>query len=133
MCASCHRTIDPLGFALENFDPTGQWRTTDGPAPVDTSGVLQDGTEINGPTALRNWILARPEVFVGNVTERLLTYALGRGLDPIDKPVVRGIVKKAAASDYRFLSVIQGIVESAPFQMRTKPAASTEQRLAQAN
>ncbi len=130
VCAACHRTIDPLGFALENFDAAGQWRTNDGAASVDSSGLLQDGTEINGPAALRNWLVNRPEVFVGNVTERMLTYALGRGLDPIDKPVIRNIVKKAAANDYRFLSVIQGIVESAPFQMRTKPTASTEQRLA---
>ncbi|MEQ1758198.1 MAG: DUF1592 domain-containing protein [Vicinamibacterales bacterium] len=130
VCASCHRSIDPLGFALENFDAAGQWRTQDGAAAVDTSGVLQDGTEINGPVALRNWLVARPEVFVGNVTERMLTYALGRGLEPIDKPVIRSIVRKAGANDYRFLSVIQGIVESAPFQMRTKPAPSTEQRIA---
>jgi mono/diheme cytochrome c family protein len=132
-CASCHRSIDPLGFALENFDATGQWRTMDGASPVDSSGVLQDGTEINGPAALRNWFVARPEVFVNNVTERLLTYALGRGLEPVDKPVIRSIVKKAAANDYRFLSVVQGIVESAPFQMRTPPTPSTEQRIAQVN
>jgi hypothetical protein len=133
VCASCHRSIDPLGFALENFDATGQWRTTDGAAAVDTSGVLQDGTAINGPAALRSWLVARPELFAGNITERMLTYALGRGLDPIDKPVIRSIVKKAAPSDYRFLSLIQGIAESAPFQMRTKPGPSTDQRLAQVN
>jgi mono/diheme cytochrome c family protein len=133
VCASCHRTIDPLGFALENFDAAGQWRLTDGASPVDSSGILQDGTEINGPAALRTWLVARPEVFAGNVTERMLTYALGRGLEPIDKPVIRSIVKRAAATDYRFLSVIQGIVESAPFQMRTRSASSTEQRVAQAN
>jgi hypothetical protein len=105
----------------------------DGASPVDSSGVLQDGTEINGPSALRNWFVARPEVFVNNVTERLLTYALGRGLEPVDKPVIRSIVKKAAASDYRFLSVIQGVVESAPFQMRTPPARPAEERVARAN
>ncbi len=132
-CAACHRNIDPLGFALENFDPTGAWRTADSGGAVDTSGVLADGTQVNGPQALRNWLTARPDMFVGNVTERMLTYALGRGLDPVDKPVVRSIVKKAAANDYRFLSVIQGIVESAPFQMRMKPGQSTEQKLAQAN
>jgi len=132
VCASCHKTIDPLGFALENFDAAGQWRTQDGASPVDTSGVLQDGTEINGPVALRNWLVARPEVFVSNVTERLLTYALGRGLEPIDKPVIRSVVRRAAADDYRFLTVVQGIVESAPFQMRTRSAPSTDQ-LAQAN
>jgi hypothetical protein len=125
--------IDPLGFALENFDAAGQWRTMDGKSPVDASGVLQDGTVVNGPTALRSWLVARPEVFVGNVTERMLTYALGRGLEPIDKPVIRNILRRASANDYRFLSVIQGIVESAPFQMRTKPGQNTEQRIAQAN
>jgi hypothetical protein len=133
VCASCHRNIDPLGFALENFDPTGVWRTADTGGPVDTSGVLSDGSPVNGPVALRNWFQARPEVFVSNVSERMLTYALGRGLEPIDKPVLRSIVRKASANDYRFQSVIQAIVESAPFQMRTKPGATTEQRVAQAN
>jgi hypothetical protein len=105
----------------------------DGKSPVDASGLLADGTEVNGPSALRNWLVARPDVFVGNVTERMLTYALGRGLEPIDRPVIRNILRTASANDYRFLSVIQGIVESAPFQMRTKPGQNTEQRIAQAN
>ncbi|MGE0446718.1 MAG: DUF1592 domain-containing protein, partial [Vicinamibacterales bacterium] len=122
VCASCHRSIDPLGFSLENFNAVGQWRqnTEDG-QPVDSAAELQDGTKVNGPADLRNWLVGPArDAFVGNVTERMLIYALGRGLEPSDMAVVRGIVGNAARNDYRFLSVIQGIVESAPFQMRTK-------------
>jgi len=121
VCTSCHRVIDPPGFALENFDSVGNWRDTgaDG-SPLDVAGVLADGTKVNGPAALRQAILRRPEAFVTVVTERMLTYALGRGLEPSDMPVVRKIVKKAAQNDYRLSSIVIGIVESAPFQMRTK-------------
>jgi uncharacterized protein DUF1592/uncharacterized protein DUF1588/uncharacterized protein DUF1587/uncharacterized protein DUF1585/uncharacterized protein DUF1595 len=120
-CAGCHRIIDPAGFALENFDSVGQWRDkgTDG-APLDVAGTLADGYQVNGPVALREAILSRPEAFVTVVTEKMLTYALGRGLEPGDMPVVRRIVKKAAQNDYRLSAVVMGIVESAPFQMRTK-------------
>jgi hypothetical protein len=128
-CAGCHSIIDPPGFALENFDPVGRWRDTgaDG-APLDVAGKLADGSQVNGPAALREAILSRPEAFVTVVTEKMLTYALGRGLEPADMPVVRRIVKKAAQNDYRLSSVIMGIVESAPFQMRTKlePAESVK-------
>jgi hypothetical protein len=119
-CASCHRVIDPVGFALENFDPVGQWRRTgeDG-APLDTGGVLADGSEVDGPAALRRAILSRPDAFAGVLTERLLTYALGRGVEPSDMPVVRRIVTSAAADDYRFQAIVMGIVTSEPFQMRT--------------
>jgi hypothetical protein len=121
VCASCHRVIDPAGFALENFDSVGQWRDA-GPdgAPLDVAGTLADGSQVNGPVALREAILSRPGAFVTVVTERMLTYALGRGLEPSDMPVVRRIVKRAAQNDYRLSSVVMGIVESAPFQMRTK-------------
>jgi mono/diheme cytochrome c family protein len=120
-CAGCHRVIDPPGFALENFDSVGQWRDK-GPdgAPLDVAGVLADGEQVNGPVALREAILSRPDAFVTVVTEKMLTYALGRGLEPADMPVVRRIVRKAAQNDYQLSSVIMGIVESAPFQMRTK-------------
>jgi hypothetical protein len=120
-CAGCHRVIDPPGFALENFDSVGNWRNTgaDG-APLDTAGVLADGSKVNGPVALREAILSRPDAFTTIVTERMLTYALGRGLEPGDMPVVRRIEKKAAQNDYRLSSIVAGIVESAPFQMRTK-------------
>ncbi len=126
-CAGCHRVIDPPGFALENFNPVGQWRDkgADG-APLDVAGTLADGTQVNGPVALREAILSRPNAFVTVVTEKMLTYALGRGLEPSDMPVVRRIVKKAALNDYRLSSIVMGIVESAPFQMRTKLEAAPE-------
>ena len=121
VCGSCHRNIDPVGFALENFDAVGQWRTTtrEGLA-IDTAGVLSDGTKVDGPVALRKAILSRPDVFAGTVTEKLLIYALGRGLEPVDMPVVRGIVRAAAAQNYALQSLLLGIVKSDPFQMRTK-------------
>ena len=120
-CASCHRNIDPVGFALENFDAVGQWRTaTSEGLAIDAAGVLADGTRVDGPVALRNALLARPEVFVGTITEKLLIYALGRGLEPVDMPVVRSVVRTAAARDYAMQSIVLGIVRSAPFQMRTK-------------
>ena len=127
-CASCHRTIDPVGFALEGFNAVGQWRelTRDG-QEIDSSGVLMDGTSVNGPVELREAILSRPDVFVGLVTEKMMIYALGRGLEPSDMSVVRSIVADAAEDDYRLTSIIQGIVESSPFQMRTKPEPSSEQ------
>jgi hypothetical protein len=120
-CASCHSVIDPPGFALENFDSVGKWRDTgrDG-APLDVAGTLADGSQIKGPAALRGAIAGRPNAFVTVITEKMLTYALGRGLEPADMPVVRKIVRKAAQNDYRLSSVVIGIVESAPFQMRTK-------------
>jgi cytochrome c553 len=120
-CASCHKIIDPPGFALENFNSVGQWRNA-GPdgAPVDAAGVLADGSKVDGPAALRNALLSRPDAFVSTLTERMLTYALGRGLEPADMPVVRRVVRKAAQNDYRVASIVMGIVESAPFQMRTK-------------
>jgi hypothetical protein len=137
-CAGCHRVIDPAGFALENFDSVGVWRDkgADG-LPLDVAGTLADGSAVNGPVALRNAILSRPDAFVTVVTEKMLTYALGRGLEPADMPVVRRIVKKAAQNDYRLSSVIMGIVESAPFQMRTKlepvETASTPAHLSSAS
>jgi Protein of unknown function (DUF1588)/Protein of unknown function (DUF1585) len=134
VCASCHRVIDPPGFALENFNSVGQWQaaTPDG-TPIDTAGVLADGAKVNGPAALREAILSRPDAFVTTLTDRMLTYALGRGLEPSDMPVVRRIVKKAAQTDHRFASIIIGIVESAPFQMRaTLEPVETVNRVAQA-
>jgi mono/diheme cytochrome c family protein len=120
-CAGCHRVIDPVGFALENFNPVGQWRSAgeDG-APLDTAGVLADGSKVDGPAALRQAILSRPDAFATLLTERMLTYALGRGVQPSDMPVVRRIVGAARKADYRLESFVLGIVESVPFQMRTK-------------
>ena len=121
MCASCHRNIDPIGFALENFNAVGQWQdaTKEG-LKIDSAGVLVDGAPVDGPVALRKALLARPEVFVGTITEKLMTYALGRGLDPIDMPVVRSVIRGAAKNDDAMQSIILGIVQSLPFQMRTK-------------
>jgi hypothetical protein len=119
-CASCHNIMDPLGFALENFDATGRWRTTDSGAPVDTAGKLIDGTAVNGPASLRQALLSRPDVFVRTLTEKLMIYGLGRGLDYNDMPAVRGINREAARNDYRFSSLILGIVMSTPFQMKTR-------------
>ena len=121
VCASCHRIIDPPGFALENFNSVGQWREkTENGAAIDAAGVLADGTKVNGPVALRNAILSRPDAFMTVLTERIMTYALGRGVEPSDMPVVRSIVKKAGQNNYRLASIVQNIVESAPFQMRTR-------------
>ena len=119
VCASCHSTIDPVGFALENFNAIGQWRDIEVEgAPVDASGAVPGGAEFRGVDGLENALLARPELFVTTLTENLLTFALGRGVEYYDAPAVRKIVKDAAKEDYRFSSLILGIVKSAPFQMR---------------
>jgi hypothetical protein len=117
-CASCHRIMDPLGFALENFDATGAWRTRDNGSPIDASGELSDGTRVDGVVTLREALVARPEAFARTAVEKLLVYALGRGLDHRDMPVVRRILRSAAAHDYRFSTLIVAIAESVPFQMR---------------
>ena len=119
VCANCHKIMDPVGLALENFDAVGAWRTIDGATPVDASAELADGTKINGVVELRNAILSRPEMFAGTVTEKLLTYALGRGVDHRDMPAVRAILRDAAPRQYRFQDLILGVVRSTPFQMRT--------------
>jgi hypothetical protein len=130
-CAGCHRVIDPVGFALENFDAVGQWRTKDADgSPLDTGGVLADGSKVNGPVALRNVILSRPEAFATTLTERIMTYALGRGVEPSDMAVIRRIVKNSAQRNYALQSIISGIVESAPFQMRTRLEAEPTSRVA---
>jgi cytochrome c5 len=121
-CATCHRVMDPLGFSLENFDATGKWRTKDVAGVVDASGQLADGTPVDGPVALRKAILKHPEQFVRTMTEKMLTYGLGRGLEYYDMPVVRSIARDAAAQNYRFSSIVMGIVRSAPFQMKLKAA-----------
>jgi hypothetical protein len=118
VCASCHARMDPLGFSLENFDAIGQWRTTDAGAVIDASGVLLDGTKVNGPAALRQALMAQKEQFVRTVTAKLVTYALGRELESFDAPEIRRIVRTAALADYRWSSIISAIVKSEPFQMR---------------
>jgi hypothetical protein len=121
VCSSCHAAMDPPGFALEHFDPLGRWRDTEGGLPVDSAAQLPDGTDISSPAALRAAILARPEIFVATLTQKLMTFALSRGLEPEDMPAVRAIVRAAEREDYRFSAIVLGIVESAQFRMRRKP------------
>ncbi len=119
VCASCHRLMDPPGFALEQFDAVGKYRThNEASAPIDASGVLPDGTVFEGAAGLRDALLQRPDLFVTTLTEKLLTYALGRGVEHYDSPAIRAIVRDAERDDSRFSSIILGIVESVPFQMR---------------
>jgi mono/diheme cytochrome c family protein len=133
-CAGCHRLIDPAGLALENFDGIGAWRTRDGGtrgSAIDPSGQLVDGTPVNGVVELRRALVREPAVFARTMTEKLLTYALGRGLTAADMPVVRGIVRDAQAGSFRFSAIVLGIARSAPFQMRVTGAAA-ETRVAAA-
>ena len=122
-CASCHKLMDPIGFALENFDADAKWRTKqggDGGVPLDTSGVLWDGTKVDGPIELRQALVRYSPQFVRTIAEKLMTFALGRGVEYQDMPVIRSIVREADRDNDRFVSVLMGIVKSAPFQMRTK-------------
>jgi mono/diheme cytochrome c family protein len=133
-CATCHKVMDPVGLALENFDAVGAWRTHDAGSPIDASGNLADGKAIDGVVTLREAILARPDVFVGTMTEKLMTYALGRGVDAHDMPAIRTVLRKAAAENWRFSSLVLGIVNSVPFQMRVvAPGASDSTRSARTN
>jgi hypothetical protein len=118
-CASCHAFMDPIGFALENFDAVGRWRTTEEGQPVDAAGGLPDGSQFFGVRGLEEALLNRPDVFVGTLAEKLLTYALGRGVEPYDGPAVRQVVQAARAGGYRVSALILAIVNSTPFQMRT--------------
>ena len=118
--------MDPIGLALENFDAVGAWRSQDAGAPIDATGELADGTKVDGVVTLRKALLSRPEIFVGTMTEKLLTYALGRGLDYHDMPAVRAILRDAAAQNYRFSALIRGVVHSTPFQMRLAAPPESE-------
>jgi cytochrome c551/c552 len=129
-CMGCHAVMDPLGFALENFDTIGQFRTLDAGAKIDPTGVLPDGTSIKGPEDLRRALLARPDQFVQALTENLLTYALGRSVDYRDMPAVRKIVDSAEADKYRFESIVMGIVSSDAFRKREAPGTTTNQTAA---
>jgi hypothetical protein len=117
-CAGCHRMMDPIGLALENFNAVGLWRSVDSGAPIDPSGQLYDGTKLDGPVSLRNAILSRTDSFIGSFTENFLAYGLGRLTDYRDMPAARLIERDAAKNDYRFSSFVLGIVNSVPFQMR---------------
>jgi mono/diheme cytochrome c family protein len=128
-CASCHRVIDPLGLALENFDVVGAWRIKDNGAPVDTNGTLYDGTTISGPEDLRQALLSRSETVIRTFTDNLMSYGIGRRIEYYDQPTIRAIVKKAAANGNRFSSFVLGIVNSAAFQMaQAEPALTTAER-----
>ena len=122
VCAACHRRMDPLGFALENYDGVGKWRVKDVGVVIDASAKLPDGTEFTGPAGLKQALLnGHRDEYLQTVTEKLLTYALGRGLEYYDKPAVRAIVREAAGDNYRLSSLITAIVNSTPFQMRRTP------------
>lgn len=122
-CAGCHKLMDPIGFSLENFDADGAWRTKQGGqggVPIDASAVIWDGTQVNGPVELRQALLKYSPQFVRTITEKLMTYGLGRGVEVEDMPVIRSIVRDAQKDNYRFMSILMGIVKSSPFQMRVK-------------
>jgi Protein of unknown function (DUF1592)/Protein of unknown function (DUF1588)/Protein of unknown function (DUF1585)/Protein of unknown function (DUF1595)/Protein of unknown function (DUF1587)/Planctomycete cytochrome C len=119
-CAGCHKLMDPIGFSLENFDAVGQWRTTDEGAKIDPTGVMFNGAKIDGPVALRQILMAKPDIFASVFTEKLMTYALGRGVQYYDMPSVRAIVRDAGHTDYKLSSIVVGIVKSTPFQMKVK-------------
>ena len=128
-CSGCHALMDPIGLALENFDGIGRWRLDEDDVPIDSSGVihvLREFGPIGGPVELRQAILGRSEQFVRTGTEMLLTYALGRGLEPGDMPIVRSIVRDAAADDYRFSSLVLGVVRSGPFRLRMAQPRESE-------
>ena len=120
-CASCHDLMDPVGFALENFDALGRWRTLEEGKPVDASGGFPDGAKFTGVTGLEQALLNRPELFTGTLTEKLLTFALGRGVESFDAPAVRQVVRDAKADNHRFSAIILAIVKSTPFTMRQSP------------
>ena len=135
VCATCHDVMDPIGLGLENFDALGQWRTREPGGDIDAHGQLVDGTPIDGVVQLRKALTADPEQFARVFTERLLTYALGRGLEAYDMPTARQIVRDAEGDDYRFSALVKGVVNSVPFRMRraqspdappTPTVASTE-------
>jgi hypothetical protein len=130
VCANCHKLMDPIGLSLENFDAIGAWRSRDGTTvtslgtPIDASGELLDGTKVDGVVALRKSLVKQPDIFVSTVTEKLMIYALGRGIGYYDMPTVRAIVRDSAKQNYRFSSLILGIVKSTPFQKRMKSVSS---------
>ena len=125
-CAVCHRVMDPLGFTLENFDAVGRWRVHDRGVAIDPTDTLSDGAKVSGAIDLRQMLLARQGQFVATLTEKLFTYAMGRGVEHYDMPAVRAIVRDAARNNYRFSSLILGIAKSVPFQMKVKKSPEAE-------
>jgi mono/diheme cytochrome c family protein len=125
VCATCHKVMDPIGLSLDNFDVDGSWRSEEGGNPIDATGELVDGSKVDGVVTLRKALMAHPDVFVRTMTEKMLIYALGRGLDARDMPAVRAIMREAAAKDDRFMPLVLGIVHSTPFTMRVAQQAAT--------
>jgi hypothetical protein len=123
-CAGCHQTFEPMGLAMENFDAVGRWRTEDAGLPIDPTGVTNDGTQLDGIRSLREFTVSNGEMFAQSVTEKLLTYAIGRGLEYEDMPLVRSITHDAAEHDYRFSSLLLGVISSPAFTMNVKSAAN---------
>jgi hypothetical protein len=116
ICATCHSRMDPIGFGLENFDAVGQWRTDDGKFPIDPSGTLTNGQTFKGSAELTDVLAKQPQAFAGAITEKMLIYALGRGLEPYDRPTVKAIIDGLTRNDYKFSTLVMGIVNSVPFQ-----------------
>jgi hypothetical protein len=130
LCASCHNKMDPLGFGLENYDAVGRWRTSDGPFPIEPTGTFPGGKEFSGPVELKALLRGHLPQFARSLAERMLTYALGRGVEPFDRLVVKDLVARTTADGYRMQALVQAIVDSVPFQQRrgervTAPAAGT--------
>jgi len=125
-CNSCHRVIDPLGLALDNFDATGAWRIKDNEVPVDSEGELYDGTKVNGPAGLREALLRHQDVFLLSFTENMLTYALGRRVEYSDMPMVRAIVRDAKRHDYKLSAFVQSIANSQAFRMAAPDAPAAK-------
>ena len=125
-CANCHKIMDPIGFSLENFDAVGRYRAKDGDAAIDSADTMFDGSKVEGAAGLRKFLVSRPDVFAQTFTEKLMTYAVGRAVDYYDMPAVRKIVRDSAQNEYKFSSVVMGIVRSAPFQMRMKASEKNE-------
>jgi hypothetical protein len=132
-CASCHARLDPMGFAMENFDAVGRWRERDAGGPIDASGVMADGTRFEGVVGLKNELMRHPEQFVSTVAEKLLMYAIGRNVQYYDAPAVRAIVRDAVAGNYTFASIALGVAKSVPFQMRTAHGVDTPAKVPVAN
>jgi hypothetical protein len=126
-CAGCHKLMDPIGLAMENFDVTGRWREIDAGSPIDPTGVLFDGTRLDGPTSLRQALLSHSDLFIQNVTEKLMMFGLGRRVEYYDMPTVRAIVREAAQTNNRFSTFILGIVKRPQFQMRTVQDSTSNQ------
>jgi hypothetical protein len=128
VCAACHKQMDPLGFALENFDAIGKYRTMDGDSPIDASGAFVDGSKFSNPAEFRQALLAHKDEFIRNFTEKLMTYGLGRAVGYSDMRAIRAVVRNASASDYRWVSLILGVVASEPFQMKRSAEVATAVR-----